>query len=64
MRLAPSLALLGLFATSWATFAGPVAASDATFRTRPPEDEIVYFMLPDRFENGDPANTATQPRNS
>lgn len=56
MRLAPSLALLGLFATSWATFAGPVAASDATFRTRPPEDEIVYFMLPDRFENGDPAN--------
>ena len=26
------------------------------FRARPPEDEIVYFMLPDRFENGDPDN--------
>ncbi|KUO55617.1 MAG: alpha-amylase [Sphingomonadales bacterium BRH_c42] len=23
---------------------------------RPPEDEIIYFLLPDRFENGDPAN--------
>jgi glycosidase len=29
-------------------------ASD--YRARPPEDEIVYFVLPDRFENGDPAN--------
>jgi glycosidase len=26
------------------------------FRARPPEDEIVYFVLPDRFENGDTAN--------
>ena len=26
------------------------------FRARPPQDEIVYFMLPDRFENGDPGN--------
>ena len=56
MRLAPPYALLGFLALSWATFAGPAAASDATFRSRPPEDEIVYFMLPDRFENGDPAN--------
>jgi len=31
-----------------------LAAPD--FRARPPEDEIVYFVLPDRFENGDPAN--------
>src|SRR3546814_692456 len=23
---------------------------------RPPEDEIIYFLLPDRFENGDTAN--------
>jgi len=30
------------------------AASD--FRARPPEDEVVYFVLPDRFENGDVAN--------
>ena len=26
------------------------------FRARPPEDEMVYFVLPDRFENGDAAN--------
>ena len=25
-------------------------------KARPPQDEIVYFMLPDRFENGDPSN--------
>src|SRR6185436_12827284 len=30
------------------------AASD--YRDRLPEDEIVYFVLPDRFENGDPKN--------
>jgi glycosidase len=30
------------------------AAPDS--RVRPPEDEIVYFVLPDRFENGDTAN--------
>ena len=28
------------------------------YRARPPEDEIVYFVLPDRFENGDRANDA------
>ncbi len=26
------------------------------YLTRPPEDDVVYFMLPDRFENGDPSN--------
>jgi len=31
-----------------------VAAPD--YRDRLPEDEVVYFVLPDRFENGDPAN--------
>jgi len=31
-----------------------LAASD--YRERLPEDEIVYFVLPDRFENGDAAN--------
>lgn len=25
-------------------------------RQRPPEDEVIYFMLPDRFANGDPSN--------
>ena len=27
-----------------------------TYRDRLPQDEVVYFMLPDRFENGDTAN--------
>jgi glycosidase len=33
---------------------GPMAPGD--YRGRAPQDEIVYFLLPDRFENGDPAN--------
>ncbi len=35
-----------------------LAASPAThdYRQRLPEDEIVYFVLPDRFENGDAGN--------
>ena len=28
----------------------------ANYRARPPQDEVVYFVLPDRFANGDPAN--------
>jgi glycosidase len=28
----------------------------ADYRERLPEDEVVYFVLPDRFENGDPLN--------
>lgn len=25
-------------------------------RQRPPQDEVIYFLLPDRFANGDPSN--------
>ena len=32
----------------------PVAATD--YRARLPQDELIYFLLPDRFENGDPKN--------
>src|SRR5438270_12447320 len=32
------------------------APSAADFRSRQPQDEVIYFVLPDRFENGDPAN--------
>ena len=32
------------------------AAAPADFRQRPPEQEVIYFVLPDRFENGDPRN--------
>jgi glycosidase len=34
--------------------AGATPAVD--YRSRLPEDEVMYFMLPDRFENGDPGN--------
>jgi glycosidase len=41
--------------------ASPVWAQSATtgleaLRQRPAEDEVVYFLMPDRFENGDTAN--------
>ncbi len=32
------------------------AAETSTAIDRPPEDEIIYFVLPDRFENGDAEN--------
>ena len=31
-------------------------ASAPDYRARLPEDEVIYFVLPDRFENGDPSN--------
>ncbi|MFM5894200.1 MAG: alpha-amylase family glycosyl hydrolase [Novosphingobium sp.] len=38
----------------------PLAAASgdtpADYRARPPQDEVVYFVLPDRFANGDPRN--------
>jgi glycosidase len=36
-------------------FAGTANAADAV-RDRAPTDEVIYFVLPDRFENGNPAN--------
>ena len=32
------------------------AGQAATYLERLPSEEVVYFVLPDRFENGDPAN--------
>jgi glycosidase len=40
-----------LLATVWTA---PVAAQ--AYRERLPEDEVIYFVLPDRFANGDPKN--------
>ncbi|GLR48189.1 alpha-amylase [Sphingomonas astaxanthinifaciens DSM 22298] len=31
-------------------------STPADFRSRLPEDEVIYFLLPDRFDNGDPKN--------
>ncbi len=32
------------------------AAAQTDYRARLPQDEVIYFVLPDRFENGDPSN--------
>ena len=51
---------LGLAACATAQTSAPPSAApaDATaaFRDRLPSEEIVYFVLPDRFENGDTSN--------
>ncbi len=31
-------------------------AAAPNYRARLPQDEVIYFLLPDRFENGDPSN--------
>jgi glycosidase len=42
---------------AWSAAPGASAAqATVDWRARPPQDEIVYFMLPDRFANGDAAN--------
>lgn len=56
-RRRPSLACaLALSASMLAVM--PVMAQDpvAAMRDRPAEDEVIYFLLPDRFANGDPSN--------
>lgn len=49
--------LLGLSAglASSGAYAAEVAEA-SHFRARLPQDEVIYFLLPDRFENGDPSN--------
>jgi glycosidase len=39
-----------------AMFLCSAMGSAADYRARLPEDEVIYFLLPDRFENGDPGN--------
>jgi glycosidase len=48
--------VLSLCAAALFASASGSAAPAADFRQRLAEDEIVYFLLPDRFENGDPSN--------
>ena len=43
-----------LLAALLAASTAPAIAQD--YRARLPEDEVIYFVLPDRFENGDPSN--------
>ena len=42
------------FTAALLMLAGATPAAD--YRARLPEDEVMYFMLPDRFENGDRGN--------
>ena len=40
----------------FALAASAAPATAQSYLDRTPEEEIVYFVLPDRFENGDSAN--------
>ncbi|MBN8815170.1 MAG: alpha-amylase [Sphingomonas sp.] len=48
--------LTALLATSLVQPAVSTPAPAPSYRDRLPEDEVIYFVLPDRFENGDPKN--------
>ena len=54
-RLFPALAALSVMACA-PTLAQQPTPSAGDFRTRPVQDEVIYFVLPDRFANGDPSN--------
>jgi glycosidase len=48
-----------LYAGTGAAAVAPTAAQTpeaSSFRARLPEDEVIYFVLPDRFDNGDSGN--------
>ena len=55
MQVAAAICAMALGLSDWPAFAAPAPAADAV-AARPAEDEVVYFLLPDRFDNGDPAN--------
>lgn len=47
---------MSLAAALLLALSGSVAVPIEQVRARAPEDEIIYFVLPDRFDNGDPSN--------
>lgn len=53
-----TLALLAAAAGMSLSLTAPAGAQPGAgdFRARLPEDEVLYFLLPDRFDNADPAN--------
>ncbi|MPS70234.1 MAG: alpha-amylase [Novosphingobium sp.] len=53
-RLLSSLIALAGSLAAPVALAGPLE----DLRARTPEQEVIYFVLPDRFENGDPSNDA------
>ena len=54
LRLRSALAA-ALLATAISSVAS-AAAARSDYRARLPQDEVIYFLLPDRFENGDLGN--------
>lgn len=55
-RLLGGLGLATALACALAITSPAASAQADSFRDRLPQDEVVYFLLPDRFENGDPSN--------
>ena len=53
-RLIAGLALGALIAPAHVNATEPTGLAAA--RARPPEDDVIYLIMPDRFANGDPAN--------
>ena len=51
-----ALAALATVCGATAPQAQPAGDPVAALRQRPPQDEVIYFLLPDRFANGDPSN--------
>jgi glycosidase len=51
-----SRAMWGRAVTAAALLTFSTVAAGADYRTRLPQDEVIYFVMPDRFENGDPSN--------
>ena len=54
LAVTAGFALAGVPRASAASLVSLASADD--YRAREPEDEIIYFLLPDRFDNADPAN--------
>jgi len=57
VNLAVKCGPVGALAASLLTLSvAPCSVAQADYRDRLPADEIIYFLLPDRFENGDTSN--------
>ncbi|MFZ5610337.1 MAG: alpha-amylase family glycosyl hydrolase [Pseudomonadota bacterium] len=55
-RLACALGLAGLLAACSDAPREDATQALPSFNVRPISDDVIYFLLPDRFANGDPAN--------
>ncbi len=51
-----ALAVMAAVGSAPAALAYGAPDALSALRQRPPQDEVIYFLLPDRFANGDPSN--------